>query len=96
MYHHSNPVVLQNQNCKLTDHIMNVMTTNMEDDESLEKPSSNGSLPLVFVILTISEPEMFRDEFIEGFFKQEYPKDKLMICVCTPSDHSGTLIHLLD
>ena len=68
---------------------MNVMTTNKEDDESMEKPSSNTSLPLVFVILTIPEPEMFRDEFIEGFLKQEYPKNKLIICVSAPSVHSG-------
>ena len=71
---------------------MNVMTANKEDDESLEKASSNSSLPLVFVILTIPEPEMFRDEFIEGFFKQEYPKNKLIICVCAPSVHSGISI----
>ena len=83
------PMVLQNNNCEFTDHITNMMMTNtIEDHKWIEETSvSNSFLPLIFVIIAISEPVMFEEEFIEGFLKQKYPKENLIICISTKSKH---------
>ena len=53
--------------------LMNIM----ELYESKEMPSKNSNiLPNVFVILALSEPLIFRYEFMDGLLKQEYPKER--------------------
>ena len=89
------PVVLQNYNWKLPDHLMNIMRMNATDYGGIETKTSiyDGPLPLVFISLVISEPMMFEDEFIAGFLNQEYPKEKLIICISTRSNNSGIFGH---
>ena len=59
----------------------------------VETSTYYGPLPLVFITLVISEPMMFEDEFIAGFLNQEYPKEKLIICINTRSNNSGIFGH---
>ena len=70
---------------------MNILTINAIDYGGIETSIYNGSLPLVFITLVISEPVMFEDEFIAGFLNQEYPKENLIICISTRSNNSGIL-----
>ena len=71
---------------------MNIMMINETDYGGIETSISNGSLPLVFITLVISEPLMFGDEFIAGFLNQDYPKENLVICISARSNHSGILV----
>ena len=87
------PVVLQNYNWKLPDHLMNIMRINATDYGGIETSMYDGLLPLVFITLVISEPIFFEDEFIAGFLNQEYPKEKLIICISTRSNNSGIFGH---
>ena len=83
---YNHPVVLLSQNFLLSDHLMNTMGVN----ESKDILPSNNTLPNVFVILVISEPLIFGYEFIDGLLKQEYPKENIIICMCTrSSNHAG-------
>ena len=97
MYHHFQdsdtykyPVVLLSHDSQLSDHLMNIMA--IELYESKEMPSKKADiLPNVFVILAISEPLIFGYEFMEGLLKQEYPKENIILCICTKTNHSGIL-----
>ena len=82
---YNHPVVLLSQNFLLSDHLMNTMGVN----ESKDILPSNNTLPNVFVILVISEPLIFGYEFIDGLLKQEYPKENIILCICTKTNHSG-------
>ena len=84
------PMVLQNHNYEFTDHITNMMMTyKNEDHKGIEKSVSHSFLPFIFVIIAISEPVMFEEEFIDGFLKQKYPKENLIICISTNTKHSS-------
>ena len=85
---YNHPVVLLSKNFLLSDHLMNIMGLNESKDVILSKNSN--ILPNVFVILAISEPLIFGYEFMDGLLKQEYPKENIIICICTRSlNHSG-------
>ena len=87
------PVVLLSHDSQLSDHLMNIMA--IELYESKEMPSKKADiLPNVFVILAISEPLIFGYEFMEGLLKQEYPKENIILCICTKTNHSGRFIVL--
>ena len=83
------PVVLLSHNFQLSDHLMNIM--GIELYESNEMPSKKAAdiLPNVFLILAISEPLIFGNEFMEGLLKQDYPKENIIVCICTKKHHSG-------
>ena len=84
---YNHPVVLLSQNFLLSDHLMNTMGVN----ESKDILPSNNTLPNVFVILVISEPLIFGYEFIDGLLKQEYPKENIIICICTSSPNHSSM-----
>ena len=84
---YNHPVVLLSQNFLLSDHLMNTMGVN----ESKDILPSNNTLPNVFVILVISEPLIFGYEFMDGLLKQEYPKENIIICICTSSPNHSSM-----
>ena len=85
------PVVLLSGNFLLSDHLMNIMAIELNELE--EMPSKNANiLPNVFVILALSEPLIFGYEFMDGLLKQEYPKENIILCICTKTNHTGTFI----
>ena len=87
------PVVLLSDNFLLSDHLMNIM--DIELNELEEMPSKNVNiLPNVFVILALSEPFIFGYEFMDGLLKQEYPKENIILCISTKTNHSGMYIVL--
>ena len=88
---YNHPVVLLSQNFLLSDHLMNTMGVN----ESKDILPSNNTLPNVFVILVISEPLIFGYEFIDGLLKQEYPKENIIICICTSSSNHSSMFRLI-
>ena len=89
MKHGQYPMVLQNCNHEFMDHIINMMMISVKKNQFIERTTlSNGYLPLIFVIITISKP-WFIDEFINGFLNQDYPRERLIICICTKSKYSG-------
>ena len=86
------PFILISQNFHMSDHLMNIMSIELYD--STEMPSKQANiLPNVFVILAISEPLIFQYEFMEGLLKQEYPKENIILCLCTKTNNSGIFLH---
>ena len=82
------PVILLSYNFLLSDHLMNIMAIELKELE--EMPSKNVNiLPNVFVILALSEPLIFGYEFMDGLLKQEYPKENIILCISTKTNHSG-------
>ena len=85
-----NPSVLQTENFEITDHLMNLISTNVEiSDLIMEAPRPNDSHPLIFVILAISEPVLFAEEFLRGFLEQDYPKQNMILYISTKSNYSA-------
>ena len=90
---YNHPVVLLSKNFLLSDHLMNIMGLNESKDII---PSKNPNiLPNVFVILVISEPLIFGYEFMDGLLKQEYPKENIIICICTSSSNHSSMFRLI-
>ena len=86
------PVVLLSHNFLLSDHLMNIMAIQLYESEEMSSKNAN-ILPNVFVILAISEPLIFGYEFMDGFLKQEYPKENIILCICTKTNPSGILCY---
>ena len=82
------PRVLQTEDFEITDHLMNLISTNVEISDLMETPRPNDSQPLVFVTLAISEPILFAEEFLRGFLEQDYPKQNMILCISSNSSYS--------
>ena len=89
---HVYPRVLQTEDFEITDHLMNLISTDVEISDLMEAPRPKNSQPLVFVILAITETVLFAEEFLRGFLEQDYPKQNMILCISTKSNYSGMYI----
>ena len=86
---YNHPVVLLSKNFLLSDHLMNIM--GLSESKYIVPSKNSNVLPNVFVILVISEPFIFGYEFMDGLLKQEYPKENIIICICTSSPNHSSM-----
>ena len=80
---------MQSEDFEITDHLKNLISSNVEISDLMEAPRLRDSQSLVFVILVISQPVLFAEEFLRGFLEQDYPKQNMILCISTKSNYSA-------
>ena len=52
-------------------------------------------MPIIFISLILSKPLLYFDEFLEGFLKQDYPKQNIILCISDETKNNDKYIKLL-
>ena len=52
-------------------------------------------MPIIFIILVLSKPLLFFDEFLEGLLKQNYPKQNIILCISEEAKNNEETLKLL-
>ena len=95
---------MQHQAYNKSDHFWNLISNSNPLKEKLNEkivnsglkiPKNTFSVPIIFISLILSKPLIYFDEFLEGFLKQDYPKQNIILCISDETKNNKKHIKLL-
>ena len=95
---------MQHQAYNKSDHFWNLISNSNPLKEKLNEkivnsglkiPKNTFSVPIIFISLILSKPLIYFDEFLEGFLKQDYPKQNIILCISDETKNNEKHIKLL-